>query len=181
MRGRGAKGGRFSGRSFGAGFLLGRLLRLDMWTLVIIAVFVGVWITQHAALIILAVLVVVGWKLARRVDAGTGEPWRPTWSLPGRGEPERKCFVYRVFDELGVFLYVGIAWDWRARFAQHAGDPDERHWWPRVDERRTIIDEYPNRAAAKAAESRWIKGLNGGPRPQHNRAENTWDNDKVML
>lgn len=60
--------------------------------------------------------------------------------------------LYRLYDEDGKLLYVGITCDPGARFAQHKAD---KHWWPRVA--RKDIEWYDKRANAAAAEEMAIR------------------------
>lgn len=59
--------------------------------------------------------------------------------------------VYRLFDEHGFLLYVGIAADVKARFAQHSKD---KPWWP--DVARWEVTWFRDRASAAAEEARAI-------------------------
>jgi len=55
--------------------------------------------------------------------------------------------VYRLFDNEGVLLYVGIAVDPNIRWRVHAR---EKTWWPSVS--RRDVEWFPSRPAAEAAE-----------------------------
>jgi predicted GIY-YIG superfamily endonuclease len=55
--------------------------------------------------------------------------------------------VYRLSDEDGELLYVGLTNNPERRFAQHA---KEKHWWPQVANVETIF--YPSRIEAEVAE-----------------------------
>lgn len=59
--------------------------------------------------------------------------------------------VYRLFDEYGFLLYVGIAADVKARFAQHSKD---KGWWR--DVARWEVEWFRDRATAAAEEARAI-------------------------
>lgn len=76
--------------------------------------------------------------------------------MNGLTEP---TYLYRVFGEAGVLLYIGITDDFGRRWKQHAR---MQPWWP---ERRSFaIDLYDSREEAKAAEEAAIKV----ERPKHN-------------
>jgi predicted GIY-YIG superfamily endonuclease len=60
--------------------------------------------------------------------------------------------LYRLYDEDGKLLYVGITSDPGMRFAQHKAD---KHWWRLVA--RKDIDWFDKRANAAAAEEMAIK------------------------
>lgn len=55
--------------------------------------------------------------------------------------------LYRLFDEFGRLLYVGITSSGPARFDQHARS---KPWWPTVSSIQ--LDHHENRRAALAAE-----------------------------
>jgi predicted GIY-YIG superfamily endonuclease len=55
--------------------------------------------------------------------------------------------VYRLRDERGALLYIGLTKDPERRFAQHASN---KHWWPQVADIETIV--YPSRIEAELAE-----------------------------
>ncbi|MFG1846699.1 GIY-YIG nuclease family protein [Micromonospora carbonacea] len=59
--------------------------------------------------------------------------------------------LYRLYDNEGCLLYVGIAYDFDARFAQHAA---RKHWWPQVA--RKDVTWFSNRIDALHAEARAI-------------------------
>lgn len=50
--------------------------------------------------------------------------------------PFAPMFIYRLFDRLGVLLYIGITDDILERMARHER---EKIWWPDVDQTRTVI------------------------------------------
>lgn len=56
--------------------------------------------------------------------------------------------VYRLFDETGVLLYVGIANNPERRWRQHRR---EKSWWSAVT--RIEIHEHPTRREAERAEA----------------------------
>ncbi|WP_097930877.1 MULTISPECIES: GIY-YIG nuclease family protein [unclassified Streptomyces] len=64
---------------------------------------------------------------------------------------QRPTALYRLFDEEGVLLYVGIAVDPEVRLRVHAR---EKTWWPQVAQRS--IEWFANRAEAEAAEMQAI-------------------------
>lgn len=120
-----------------------------------------------------AVLVAVALHLdARRGGAGR-QAVRQHAHLPARLSTDRETVLYELYDSAGLYLYAGIAYDFTRRMTQHANDPDERHWWWRVDMSRTRVTRFPSRPAAKAAETAAITGEGGHPRPLFNRQENT--------
>ena len=55
--------------------------------------------------------------------------------------------LYRLFDEAGQLLYVGIAVEPRVRWGVHAR---EKTWWPQVA--RRDVEWLPDRVSAEAAE-----------------------------
>jgi antitoxin (DNA-binding transcriptional repressor) of toxin-antitoxin stability system/predicted GIY-YIG superfamily endonuclease len=55
--------------------------------------------------------------------------------------------LYRLYDESGALLYIGISNDPDRRFEQHAYD---KPWWPRVASR--VVEWLPDRTAAEQAE-----------------------------
>ena len=71
--------------------------------------------------------------------------------------------LYRLFDETGQLLYVGISVDPGKRFAQHRSD---KAWWS--DVRTMNVQPMPNRRAALDAEREAIKN----ERPLHNVVHN---------
>lgn len=77
---------------------------------------------------------------------------------------EKLHSLYRMFDETGQLLYVGISVDPGRRLAQHRSD---KPWW---GEAVTIsVQPMPTRAAALEAEREAIKN----ERPVHNTQHNT--------
>lgn len=71
---------------------------------------------------------------------------------------QRECFTYRIDDEAGNILYVGMTYDVIQRIAQHSSKP----WFPTPP--RIRVRRYPNRQAAATAEADLIAEL----RPLHN-------------
>lgn len=71
--------------------------------------------------------------------------------------------LYRLFDETGRLLYVGISVDPGKRFAQHRSD---KTWWSEV--RNMTVQPMPTRQAALDAEREAIKN----ERPRHNAVHN---------
>jgi hypothetical protein len=69
--------------------------------------------------------------------------------------------LYRLFDQQGVLLYIGITVNPDARFKQHA---TAKPWWPDVDHSRTLLTWYNTRDEAGTAELAAIRDQN----PQHN-------------
>jgi hypothetical protein len=63
------------------------------------------------------------------------------------------CSLYRLFDNSGLLLYVGIAGNPGQRFHQHSR---EKSWWDRVE---TIkVEHYATRSEAVRAEKEAIIG-----------------------
>lgn len=73
--------------------------------------------------------------------------------------PEAPTAVYRLFDDSGALLYVGVAVNPATRWTQHASEKD---WWPEV--KRKTVDWHDDREAAFAAEVKLIKT----ERPRYN-------------
>lgn len=69
--------------------------------------------------------------------------------------------LYRLFDDEGDLLYVGIAGNPGRRFEQHRSD---KPWWGEVS--GLTLEHHPDRAAALAAELKAIRSEN----PRHNIA-----------
>ncbi|HEX9228469.1 MAG TPA: GIY-YIG nuclease family protein [Arthrobacter sp.] len=61
----------------------------------------------------------------------------------------RPTQVYRLYDESGSLLYVGMTVDHVSRFRHHRNW--HRDWWPDVD--HVIFEDHPNRAEAAYAET----------------------------
>jgi hypothetical protein len=59
--------------------------------------------------------------------------------------------LYRLLDQSGRLLYVGISHKPDVRWGQHS---EEKDWWPLVD--RRIVEWHDTRAAAERAETRAI-------------------------
>ncbi len=59
--------------------------------------------------------------------------------------------LYRMFDEGGALLYVGITKDTRKRFSQHA----DKHWFSQVV--RVEVETFDSRGAAASAERAAIR------------------------
>jgi predicted GIY-YIG superfamily endonuclease len=74
--------------------------------------------------------------------------------------------LYRVADQDGVVLYIGIAYDWPSRFKQHAA---EKPWW-KDEVRRIDIEPHPSREEALAAEEVAIRAERPRYNVQHARA-----------
>lgn len=70
--------------------------------------------------------------------------------------------LYRIYDDAGQLLYVGISKNPAARFMQHTNKP----WWP--DVRGITIDWYANGELVRSAERRAIHV----EKPAHNIAGN---------
>lgn len=65
---------------------------------------------------------------------------------------ERTHALYRMYDQAGQLLYVGITLDVATRFANHRGD---KPWWTSV---ATIkLEHFADRASVLAAERRAIQ------------------------
>jgi predicted GIY-YIG superfamily endonuclease len=76
----------------------------------------------------------------------------------------QKTAVYRLYDEMGYLLYVGITNNPNIRLKEHAA---EKPWWSVVDQRRTTIEWYKNRGMAKRTETKAITTEN----PKYNVSE----------
>lgn len=63
-----------------------------------------------------------------------------------------RAWVYRLFDEAGTLLYVGVTKDVSRRFVEHRC---ERPWWFMV--RSTTIQRFDDQAAAEVAEREAIE------------------------
>lgn len=61
--------------------------------------------------------------------------------------------VYQFFDGTGELLYVGITHNPRQRFISHSGGNE---WFTDADVTRTVVEWFPDRAAAAAEERRLI-------------------------
>ncbi|MFF5980353.1 GIY-YIG nuclease family protein [Streptomyces olindensis] len=59
----------------------------------------------------------------------------------------RQTALYRLYDEAGVLLYVGISCNLYERWKDHR---EEKLWWPQVAEKR--VEWYENRSEADSAE-----------------------------
>lgn len=77
-------------------------------------------------------------------------------------DQEQPTSLYRLFDEAGRLLYVGIAFDPEQRLKSHASTAP---WWPLVVRRKIV--QYPDRGSAECAETRAIKAES----PLYNRAQ----------
>lgn len=64
---------------------------------------------------------------------------------------ERHC-LYRLYDDLGDLLYVGIAVNVQRRFIEHQS---RKEWWPEVALRR--LEWFPDRRSAEEAETKAIR------------------------
>ena len=71
--------------------------------------------------------------------------------------------LYRLYDNAGELLYIGIAEHWPSRMKQHAR---EKAWFPQVAELR--LEKHEDRASAEVAEVAAIKA----EEPRHNIAHN---------
>lgn len=67
--------------------------------------------------------------------------------------------LYRLYDEAGTLLYIGISHDPRIRFEQHAR---EKPWWPQVARRE--IQWFDDRPSAARTEADAIRAED----PEHN-------------
>lgn len=67
--------------------------------------------------------------------------------------------LYRLFDQEGGLLYIGISHKPDVRWGQHSED---KEWWPSVD--RRAVEWHDTRVDAERAESAAIKA----ERPMHN-------------
>lgn len=73
------------------------------------------------------------------------------WTLSGgRDGGEAGCYEYQVWDVRGRLVYVGIADDFRARWAQH----QRRSWWMgEVEVAYVDVTAWPTRTAARWSEA----------------------------
>lgn len=69
--------------------------------------------------------------------------------------PDRMTAIYRLYDAADRLLYVGIGYDFRARWKAHA----KKDWWPQVVRKDVIW--YDNRLTAAWEETKAI--LNESP------------------
>jgi predicted GIY-YIG superfamily endonuclease len=67
-------------------------------------------------------------------------------------QPDGRTALYRLYNEHGSLLYVGISAKPDSRFKQHASD---KAWWPEVA--RKAVEWYETRRNAEAAEIAAIK------------------------
>lgn len=74
-------------------------------------------------------------------------------------EAERTA-LYRIYDEAGALLYIGITRDFGMRWQKHAA---QQPWWPQV--KRQVVDWYDSRPEARKAEIAAI----GAEQPKHNK------------
>jgi predicted GIY-YIG superfamily endonuclease len=81
------------------------------------------------------------------------------------GEPQApvRTAIYRLHDQSGVLLYVGVTDKPKRRWPQHAAD---KPWWPDVASRS--LSWFPSRDLALDAESRAIRT----EKPLHNVVHN---------
>lgn len=82
-----------------------------------------------------------------------------------KGAPERTA-LYRLYDEAGTLLYVGITNNPAVRWRQHAL---RQWWWPEVATRS--IEWFADRESAGLAEKAEIQGKH----PPYNRSWNLWE------
>lgn len=71
----------------------------------------------------------------------------------------RRTALYRLYDEAGALLYIGISHQPEVRFEQHA---DQKEWWPLVDRRE--VEWFGDRLTAATAEAAAIRSED----PEHN-------------
>jgi hypothetical protein len=69
--------------------------------------------------------------------------------------------LYRLFDQHGCLLYIGISHKPDVRWGQHS---EQKPWWPAVD--RRVVEWHETRAAAEKAEVAAI----AAEKPLHNKA-----------
>lgn len=67
--------------------------------------------------------------------------------------------LYRLYDEAGVLLYIGISHQPEVRFEQHA---KLKEWWPQVARRE--VEWFDDRPSAAVAEATAIRSED----PEHN-------------
>lgn len=60
--------------------------------------------------------------------------------------------LYRLFDQYGALLYVGISTQPETRWSQHASD---KPWWSLVQHRK--VEWHPDRATAETAEREAVR------------------------
>jgi predicted GIY-YIG superfamily endonuclease len=78
---------------------------------------------------------------------------------------DERTALYRLYDDEGRLLYVGITRDPEKRFAQHAAT---KYWWKWVKRRR--VEWFDRRSSARAAEEMAIKVGNPDYNIEHARA-----------
>lgn len=71
--------------------------------------------------------------------------------------------VYAFYDESGVLLYIGMTWDIKERFKQHART---KPWWP--DVAKKVVEPTRYRPEAIRREQSLIRTL----RPKYNVRHN---------
>ena len=76
--------------------------------------------------------------------------------------PQQRTALYRLYDDAGVLLYVGITDDLCGRMRGHE---TTQPWWPQV--RRKTVAWYDERDEADLAETMAI----AAERPLHNQAK----------
>jgi hypothetical protein len=74
-----------------------------------------------------------------------------------------QCARYRFYDSAGVPLYFGSAANPKRRWLAH----HSAQWWRYVDQARTVVEWFPNRAEAVKAERSAIRN----ERPRYNLAD----------
>jgi predicted GIY-YIG superfamily endonuclease len=74
--------------------------------------------------------------------------------------------LYRLYDEAGTLLYIGITKDLENRWSQHA---KASLWWPRVAAK--AIEWFPDRRSAMRVEKSEIQRLNPPCNSHWNTAE----------
>lgn len=82
--------------------------------------------------------------------------------------------LYRLFDESGTLLYVGITGSPAARMNAHRHD---KPWWSEVDPSRTTWAWHDNRDQAAKAEVETIRG----ERPRYNVMSSLTAEQEVLL
>lgn len=77
--------------------------------------------------------------------------------------PTERTALYRMFDDDGALLYIGVAAVFGKRWTEHA---HSQSWWGEV--RRQMVEWYPDRDSAEDAEEEAI----GAEHPRYNITHN---------
>lgn len=113
----------------------------------------------------------VSYRLLRQVVPPTRENPSVAYQIPRYNQGDhlapidvssQPTALYRLFDEAGNLLYIGITGNPRVRFDQHALD---KPWWPQVA--RSQVHWHGTRAEAEAIETQLIRRET----PPHNKSD----------